>query len=209
MNIFDNIDAKDKAAMFNCLNAYTKNYSRGQTIFDAGADTRFIGLIEEGSVQMITEDMWGNTSLLSCSQEGDVFGESLVCAAEHNYLITYVAESDCKVLLMDYRRVLQSCNLCCVFHHRLIENMVKIIAEKNIELIKKIDVISKLHIREKIITYLSQCSAKYDSDTFTLPFGRVKMAEYLCVDRSALTRELSKMAEKGIIKYDKNTFTLL
>ena len=105
--------------------------------------------------------------------------------------------------------MIHTCDMRCGFHHRLIENMVKMIALKNFELLKKLDVISKMQIRKKILTFLSQQSAEKGSETFDIPMGRVKMAEYLCVDRSALTCELSKMAEDRIIEFEGNRFTLL
>ena len=208
MDIFDKIEEKNKAAMLGCINAFTKQFSKGAHILDPEGSSLLMGVIDEGSVQMVSEDFWGNRSLLGILVPGDLIGETFACSLESNDMITFQAVSDCKVLFMDYSRVLHTCDMACGFHHRLIENMVKIIAKKNLELLKKIDVISKLHLREKILTYLSQCAADADSDTFTLPLGRTKMAEYLCTDRSALSRELSRMAEEGLISYDKNTFTL-
>ena len=123
-------------------------------------------------------------------------------------MLSYQTLSDCRILFMDYSRVFHTCSLACSFHHRMIENIVKIIAEKNLEFIKKIDVVSKLHLREKILTYLSQCARSSGTATFTVPLGRLKMAEYLCVDRSALSRELSNMSRDGLISYEGNRFTL-
>lgn len=208
MNIFDKIDEKNKAAMLSCINAFTKEFSKGDLILEPAESAPFMGIIEKGSVQMISEDFWGNRSLLCILHPGDLMGETFSCALQKNDQITFQAVSDCQILFMDYGRVLHTCDMACGFHHRLIENMVKIIAKKNLELLKKIDVISKLHLREKILTYLSQCAADAGTDTFTLSLGRTKMAEYLCTDRSALTRELSKMAQESLISYDKNTFTL-
>jgi CRP-like cAMP-binding protein len=99
--------------------------------------------------------------------------------------------------------------MACAFHHRLIENMVRIIARKNRELMRKVEVVSKRSIREKLLAYLSIQAQVQDSDYLQIPMGRVELAEYLCVDRSALTRELAKMKEEGLIDYDKNCFRLL
>lgn len=209
MYIFDKIEEQNKAAMLSCIKAVTKEYPKGAHILDSEEGRLLIGVIETGSVQMVSEDFWGSRSLLGVLGSGDLIGETFACTLETNDMITFQAVSDCRILLMDYSRVLHTCDMACGFHHRLIENMVKIIAKKNMELLKKLNVISKLHLREKILTYLSQRAADAGNDTFTLPLGRTKMAEYLCTNRSALTRELSKMAEEGLISYDKNTFTLL
>ena len=110
---------------------------------------------------------------------------------------------------LPFDRVMRSCTMACAFHHRLIENMVRIIADKNRELMRKVEVVSKRTIREKLLAYLSIQAQLQDSRYFELPFGRVELAEYLCVDRSALTRELEKMKSDGLIDYDKNCFRIL
>ena len=112
-------------------------------------------------------------------------------------------------LFMPFDRVMHSCTMACQFHHRLIENMVKIIADKNRDLMQKVDVVSKRTIREKLLAYLSIQAQVQNSRYLEIPLGRVELAEYLCVDRSALTRELAKMKEDGLIDYDKNCFRIL
>jgi len=105
--------------------------------------------------------------------------------------------------------VMHSCTMACMFHHQLIENMVHIIANKNRDLMRKVEVISKKTLREKILAYLSIQAQLQDSRYFEIPLGRVELAEYLCADRSALTRELAKMKAEGLIDYDKNCFRIL
>ena len=126
-----------------------------------------------------------------------------------NRTIAYQASGKCRVLLLDYDRILHACKLVCRFHHRMIENMVELIAEKNLELIEKLEVTSRTSIREKLLTYLTRQAERTGSATFQVPMGRTELAEYLCTDRSAMTRELSRMREEGLIDFDKRTFTLL
>lgn len=208
MNIFANIREADKKNMLTCIHAFERNFPKGAYIMGPGEPSSLIGIVLDGSLQMVAEDLWGHRSLLSVLEKDDLFGETFACAHEKNYTLAFQAVSDCRVLFMDYSRVFHTCNMACTFHHRLVENMVLMIARKNLGFIKKIDVVSKLRIREKILTFLSQQAASAGSSTFTLPMNRVKMAEYLCVDRSALTRELSKMQEEGLICFEKNRFTL-
>lgn len=208
MNIFDKISQPNKSAILQCIGAVSKEYNKGDLIISPGENDSRIGIIEKGSVQMLSEDLWGNRSLLCVLGSEELIGETFACAKKENYLILFEAASSCRILFMDYARVLHSCNRCCNFHHRLIENMVQIIAGKNLKLLKKIHVVSGLHLRDKILTFLSQYAAAAGSDTFTLPMGRTKMAEYLCADRSSLTRELSKMKAEGLISYEKDTFTI-
>ena len=112
------------------------------------------------------------------------------------------------MLLLDYERILHACKLVCRFHHRMIENMVELIAEKNLVLVEKLEVVSRTTIREKLLTYLAHQAQAAGSQTFTVPISRTALAEYLCTDRAAMTRELARMKEEGLVDYDKRTFTL-
>ena len=124
-------------------------------------------------------------------------------------MVTFAVSQDAKILFLPFDRVMHSCTMACRFHYQLIENMVRIIARKNRELMRKIEVVSKRTIRDKLLAYLSLQAQTQDSPYFDIPLGRVELAEYLCVDRSALTRELAKMKEEGILDYDRNSFRLL
>ena len=177
MNIFDNIAQENREAMLKCINAYTKEFTKGDFVLSSEDSPMLMGVLQRGSVHMVTEDMWGSRSLLCMLEPGDLMGETFACAREENYTIGYQAVSDCQVLFMDFGRVMHTCDMMCAFHHRLIENMVKMIAAKNLEFIKKIDVMSKMHMREKILTLLSQYAAAAGSQTFVMPMGRVRMAE--------------------------------
>ena len=123
--------------------------------------------------------------------------------------MTFLVSEDARILFLPFDRVMHSCTMACRFHHKLVENMVRIIADKNRDLMRKVDIVSKRTIREKLLTYLSIQAQAQGSRYFEIPFGRVELAEYLCVDRSALTRELTKMKADGLIDYDKNCFRIL
>ena len=109
-------------------------------------------------------------------------------------------------MFLPFDRVMNSCTNTCVFHHQLIENMVRVIAMKNRDLMRKVEVVSKKNLREKILAYLSLQAQLHESRYFEIPLGRVELADYLCADRSALTHELSKMRDDGLIDFDKNMF---
>ena len=157
---------------------------------------------------MISEDSFGKKSLLSVLPVGSIFGESYTCAKARNRTIAYQARTHSRVLLLDYGRILHACKLVCRFHHRMIENMVELIAEKNLTLVEKLEVVSRTTIREKLLTYLARQAEAAGARTFTIPMGRTALAEYLCTDRSAMTRELARMRDEGLIDYTKRTFTL-
>jgi CRP-like cAMP-binding protein len=156
---------------------------------------------------MVKEDLWGNKTMLLRIRKNELFGETFACGEDNQSVVTFLVSEDARILFMPFSRVMHSCTMACEFHHRLIENMVKIIANKNRDLMRKVEVVSKRTIREKLMTYLSiQAQGRR---YFEIPLGRVELAEYLCVDRSALTRELAKMKDEGLLDYDKNCFRIM
>ena len=207
--LFREIDPEELGAMLKCLSAREVTPGRGEFIMASPGTAPLMGVVLEGEVEMISEDYFGKKSLLTVLSVGSVFGESYSCVKARNRTIAYQANGKCRVLLLDYDRILHACKLVCRFHHRMIENMVELIAEKNLELIEKLEVTSRTSIREKLLTYLTRQAERAGSLTFTVPLGRTELAEYLCADRSAMTRELSRMREEGLIDFNKRTFTLL
>lgn len=206
--LFREIEPKDLEAMLNCLSAREIKPQRGDFIMSTPEEHPLMGVVLEGEVEMISEDYFGKKSLLSVLPVGSIFGESYTCVKAKNRTIAYQARTRCRILLLDYERILHACKLVCRFHHRMIENMVELIAEKNLALVDKLEVTSRTTIREKLLTYLTHQAESTGSRTFTIPMGRTALAEYLCTDRSAMTRELARMKAEGLIDYEKRTFTL-
>ncbi|MBR2491161.1 MAG: Crp/Fnr family transcriptional regulator [Ruminiclostridium sp.] len=207
--LFRQIDPEDLAAMLKCLSAREITALRGEFIRTMSGGKPLMGVVLEGSVEMISEDYFGKKSILTVLTVGNLFGESYSCLQARNRAVAFQVREDCRVLILDYDRILHACKLVCRFHHRMIENMVELIAEKNLELIEKLEVTSRVSIREKLLTYLTRQAERTGSLTFTIPMGRTELAEYLCTDRSAMTRELTRLKKEGIIEFDKRTFTLL
>lgn len=207
--LFRGIDPEELGGMLKCMSAREIEPERGEFIMTTPGSAPLMGVVLAGEVEMISEDYFGKKSLLTVLPVGSVFGESYSCVKARNRTIAYQASGKCRVLLLDYDRILHACKLVCRFHHRMIENMVELIAEKNLELIEKLEVTSRTSIREKLLTYLTRQAERTGSATFQVPMGRTELAEYLCTDRSAMTRELSRMREEGLIGFDKRTFTLL
>lgn len=207
--LFTGIKREDMEAMLNCLGSFEKSYHKGEYIILEQDRVKCVGIILGGTVDMIKEDIWGNKTIMVRIKEQQLFGETFACSNDPLASVTFCASSDCRILFLQFERVIHSCTMSCVFHHRLIENMVKAIADKNKELMDKIGIVSKKNLREKIIAYLSLQAQLQGSNHFEIPLGRVELAEYLCADRSALTRELSNMKSAGIIEYNKNVFEIL
>ena len=207
--LFAGIGLEDMEGMLGCIGYHVREYAKGEIIAFEEETINHVGVVMDGAVDMVKEDVWGNRTILLRSYREDIFGETFACGEDSLSVVTFVAAQDCKVLFLSFCRVMHTCTHACVFHQTLIENMVRIIARKNRELMRKIEVVSKKSLREKILAYLSIQSQSQGKKQFEIPLGRVEWAEYLCADRSALTRELAKMKEEGLISYHRNQFEIL
>ena len=207
--LFHGIKPDERNAMLGCIGYHIGTFKKGDIVAFEGDNLKHIGIIISGAVDMVKEDLWGNKTMLVRMRKDELFGETFACGSDNMSVVTFLVSEDAKVLFLPFDRVMHSCTMACQFHHRLIWNMVKIIADKNRDLMRKVDVVSKRTIREKLLAYLSIQAQVQSSRYFEIPLGRIELAEYLCVDRSALTRELAKMKEDGLIDYDKNCFRIL
>ena len=206
--LFEGISPEERGAMLGCIGYHLASYARGEILHLEGEHLKHVGIVLSGSVDMVKEDFWGNRTLLVRAGPNELFGETFACGEDSLSVVTFLASEDARVLFLSFVRVMHSCTMACRFHHQLIENMVRIIAGKNRDLMRKVEVVSKRSIREKLLSYLSIQAQLRGSRYFEIPMGRVELAEYLCVDRSALTRELVKMKEDGLIDYDRNWFKI-
>ena len=203
------IDESEIQKLFACLSAHQKQYQKNEYILRAGEETSSIGIVLSGNVHIIQEDFWGNRSILTDVVPSELFAESFSFVEGQKLPISAVAVQDSKILFIHYRKLLSPCHSSCAFHTRLIENMLKILADKTVFLTKKMEFLSKRTIREKLLTYLSSQAIETGKTSFSIPFNRQELAEYLSVDRSALSNELSKMRKEGILNFNRNFFTLL
>lgn len=207
--LFDGIRPEDRMAMLSCTGYHFGSFHKGDIVAFEEENIRHIGIVISGTVDMVKEDIWGNKTMLVRIRKNEVFGETFACGSDNLSIVAFLVSEDAHILFMPFERVMRSCTMACQFHHRLIENMVRVIADKNRDLMRKVEAVSKRSIREKLLAYLSIQAQTQKSRYFEIPLGRVELAEYLCVDRSALTRELVKMKEDGIIDYDRNCFRML
>jgi CRP-like cAMP-binding protein len=206
--LFEGIHQEDRKAMLGCIGYHVSSFRRGEIVAFEEENIKHIGIVIAGSVDMVKEDIWGNKTMLVRSRKNDMFGETFACGSDNLSMVTFLVSEDAEILFLPFNRVMNSCTMACQFHHRLIENMVHIIARKNRDLMRKVEVVSKRTIREKLLAYLSIQAQIHESRYFEIPLGRMELAEYLCVDRSALTRELVKMKAEGLIDYDRNCFRM-
>lgn len=206
--LFAGMSYEDRKAALDCIGYHISTFPKGAVIAFEEENIRHVGIVLSGAVDMIKEDIWGNKTLLVRSGKEEMFGETFACGTDNLSVVTFMAAEGAKILFIPFDRTMRNCKMACSFHQKLMENMVQVIAGKNRDLLRKVEVVSKRTIREKILTYLSIQSQTRASGCFEIPLGRIELAEYLCVDRSALTRELAKMRDEGLIDYDKNRFCM-
>lgn len=196
-------------SMLQCLSGKKKTCEKKEFLFSAG-DTKYeMGVLLQGQVDILQEDFWGNQGILTRLAPGDIFAESFVLARVSQLPVSIMATERSHVLLLDYGRIVHSCSNACAFHERLIDNLLAIVARKNITLTRKLEHVTKRTIREKLLAFFSSRAKEEGGSNFSIPYDRQGLADYLGVDRSALSRELSNMQREGLLSYQGNRFTLL
>lgn len=207
--LFDGIDAENLAGMLGCMNARVTRVKKEQVIFREGDPTSVIGVVLTGAVQLIREDYYGNRSIVGHIGPKELFGESYAYSGASALPVSVQADEDCQILLIDSRRISACCSNVCDFHNRMIANMLRLVATKNLMLHQKILITSKRTTRDKLMAYLLSQAKSRGSSSFTIPFDRQELADYLEVDRSGLSAEISKLRKEGILECEKSRFTLL
>ena len=208
VNLFNNINTDNLSALKACLRAVNKKYFKDEIIYNYDDNITSVGYILKGKVKVFKDDYENRRVLVANHSEGETFAEAFVCLGIKQSPIIVLAEEDTEMLFIDFNRILGVCNNSCQFHTQLIDNIIKIIAEKNIYLNFRIEMLSKSSLRERIKIYLVNQKGSFSENIFEIPFSREDMADFLGVNRSALSRELSKMKEENLIDYHKNSFKI-
>ncbi len=208
-HLFRNIETGDLSHLLTCLKSRTSKFPKEYTIIDEGDFTDELGIVVQGSVNIVRHDFWGNRTVVANIPVGGTFAETIAFTQVPSEVAAITSETT-TILFLNISKVVTTCSINCVFHHMLIENLVRLLSHKNLDLMQKINHITKRTTREKLFSYLSAESKRQgNKQTFSIPFDRQHLADYLCVERSAMSNELSKMRSEGLIDYQKSTFTLL
>ena len=206
--LFQNIPPEDLDALLTCLDVREKRYQKGEILFLGGAPTSNLGIILSGRIMIEMGDAWGGRSILGTIGPGGTFAEAYACMDDEPLLISVEVAEDTEVLMMDMHKILTICPSNCSHHHKLVENLLTILARKNLGLSRRMVYTASKSIRGRVLSYLSFLADKQGKKQVSIPFDRQEMADYLGVDRSALSAELSRMQKDGLIAYKKNHFTL-
>ena len=193
---FTGLTDNEILSILHCVKATTVSKKRDSYIFRAGDSTEVMGLVVSGCVLVIQEDLWGHRNILSKCHTGDFFGEPYAASPGAVLNVSVVADTDCEIILLNVQRLLISCPTACEHHQKLIRNLVSVLANKI------------LTTRDKLLSYLSAESIRHSSLSFDIPFDRQQLADYLCIDRAAMSTEISKLQKEGFIKTNRNHFEL-
>lgn len=206
--LFKQVSSQQVERMVECLGAQLRSYAKGEYICHAGESVKALGLVLRGSVRIENNDVWGNTTVLSVVEKGSVFVEEYAALSDEPLLVDVVAAQDCEVLFIDTIRICSTCERRCPWHTTVNRNLLGIIAEKNLILTRRISHSAPRTIHAKLLSYLSTQALRQGSDEFDIPFTRQQLADYLCVDRSALCTELGKIQKEGLLETRRNHFVL-
>ncbi|MGN0700487.1 MAG: Crp/Fnr family transcriptional regulator [Oscillospiraceae bacterium] len=207
--LFSGLSYEETEKMLRCLNAKQRAFKKGELVLRQGESVKSIMVLAEGKLHIQRDDHWGNRSIISIIGVSEMFGEAYAAPDSGAMLNDVLAVEDSVVLCFDMERLISVCPEACSFHSAVVRNLLFAISEKNRKLVQKLGYMSERTTREKLSAYLSDEAKRNNSSSFSIPFNRQQLADYLSVDRSALSNELSKMRNDGLLKFCKNRFELL
>lgn len=207
--LFAGVAEEEIGAMLSCLGAKLGEYKKGEYVFREGEHLHYITVLIEGELHIQRDDYWGNRAIVNRIGAGEMFGEAYIAPESGALLNDVLAVEDSIVIFFDVQRIITVCSSACRFHSMVVQNLFFAISEKNRMLVQKIGHISRRTTREKLISYLSEEAKRQNSAQFTIPFNRQQLADFLSVDRSAMSNELGKMRDEGLLTFEKNQFRLL
>jgi CRP-like cAMP-binding protein len=207
-DLFSEMTEAELQALLACRSAGQSGFKKGGFIFFAHDPAARVGVVIEGGVHVIQEDYWGNRTILAHIGQGGMFGEAFSCAGVVRLPVSVIAASETNLLMIDLKRVVTICSSACEYHTRLIKNLLRALAKKNLSLIQKMEHITRRTTREKLLSFLSAQAKDAGNSSFEISFNRQELADYLAVDRSAMSAELSKIRNEGLLRYERNHFIL-
>lgn len=207
--LFAGMSDESLASTLSCLRPVRRRYNKNEIIYHAGETIDAIGMPLGGRIHIVQEDFWGNRSILGDAGVGELFGDAYACLPDEKLRVSIVMAEPGEVMFFNIDRLLTACANACERHTLLIRNLSMVIAGKNLLLTRKLSVLARRSIREKLVGYLSGQAALRHSAAFEIPYSRQELADYLCVDRSALSRELCRLRDEGVLTFRRNRFRLL
>lgn len=190
------------------LEAHEKSFQKGETLLIAGTITERMGLVLEGSVTIESNDAWGNRTIISHIGQGQVFAETYALLENEPMLVDVTASEDCRVFFLRSGRIQSLKNSLEPWALKYITNLLTISMHKNLILSGRSFHTAPKTIRGRVMAYLNSVSLQKHSQEFDIPFDRQQLADYLNLERSALSKELGKMQKDKLILCKKNHFLI-
>ena len=191
------------------LKTSERSFSKGERILKAGDITEYLGLITKGSATIESNDLWGNRTVLGHVEQGGFFAETYAFLEDEPLLVDVVANEDCRVVFLKASELRYISGSIDTWQVKLLSNLLRISTGKNLQLSEKSFQTSPKTIRGKVMAYLNSLSLRKGTSRFLIPFDRQQMADYLNVERTALSKELSKMQRDGLIRFRGHDFEVL
>lgn len=207
-SLFTDVTAEEIDAMLQCLGVTLKHYRKGDYVLSAGDKLLDLMILVDGVLHVQKNDYWGNLSIVNRISAGEMVGEAYLAPDGGPLPNDIVAVENCAIMFFDIQRIFSLCPSACRFHSTVVKNLFFAVSEKNRALVTKLGHISNRTTRDKLLSYLSDESKRQGSSSFAIPFDRQQLADFLSVDRSAMSRELCKMRDEGMLKFDRNRFEL-
>ena len=207
--LFEGVSRQDMTAMLQCMQARVVDVPKGRAVFRADGPAEYVGILLSGGVVVLRDDFDGNRAIQAAMRPGDLFGETFACAGVGRLPVSVEADRPSRVMLIRLKQIIETCPSACGFHNRVLLNLLKVLAAKNLMLNGKLEITSRRTTRDKLLAYLSAQARAAGSDSFVIPFDRQGLADYLGVDRSALSAEIGKLRREGVLESDRSAFRLL
>lgn len=205
---FQGMTDQEILAVLQCIRAAVVTRKKDEYILRVGDSTGSMGLLLSGGALIIQEDLWGHRNILNHIGLGECFAEPFAATPGAVLNVSVVATENCEILLLNLNRLMQTCATACPHHNKLIRNLVSVLARRVLNLNDKITHMGKRNTRDKILSYLSAESMRQGRLAFRIPYDRQQLADYLCVERAAMSVELGKLQKEGFLKTSRNQFEL-
>lgn len=206
--LFSGVAEDEIETMLDCLSAELRTYQKGSYVLHQGEYLHHITVLVAGSLLIQKDDFWGNRSIVNKINVGEMFGEAYVAPGSEALLNDVIATEDSAIIFFDVHKILTTCSSACRFHAMVIQNLFYAISVKNRSLVQKLGHMSRRTTREKLLSYLSEQAKKQGTSSFEVPFNRQQLADFLSVDRSAMSNELCKLRDEGLLSFERNRFQL-
>lgn len=207
-SLLKGISPEEQEKLLKCVGAKIRKYKKGEPILRAGDPVNSVSILISGSAQIYADDYYGNRTVIAALRRNELFAEAYAASGTLEIPVNVIATEDSEILEIPYQKLVTPCVNVCEMHYVIMRNLISILAEKTLFLSRRMRLLSKHTIREKLWEYLLSESRAQKSDTVRIPFSREELADYLAADRSALSRELGKMRDERLLEYHKNVFRL-